>query len=114
MVAAGYDWYGDARAGVLPYVSLKGSRQSDIVAGMGLTKQAVQQLIVDLENSGILERVPDPDDGRGKIVRFTEAGLSAHRASTKVKRQIEDRFRKKLGKEDFDRLYDILKKAMDE
>lgn len=110
MVAAGHDWYAEARSSVVPYVGLKGTRQADIVARMGLSKQAVQQLIVDLEQSGILRRDPDPNDGRGKIVLFTEKGLAAQRDSQKAKRKVEAEIRLTLGDTEFERLMNTLKK----
>ncbi|MEM9785181.1 MAG: MarR family winged helix-turn-helix transcriptional regulator [Pseudomonadota bacterium] len=110
MVAAGHEWYFEARASVVPYVGINGTRQADIVERMGLSKQAVQQLILDLEKSGILCREPDPNDGRGKIVRFTERGLKARKDSVIVKRRVEAEMRKKLGPDDFDYLMTILKK----
>ncbi len=110
MVVMGHDWYAEARSSVVPYVRHKGTRQSDIVARMGLSKQAVQQLILDLENSGILRREPDPNDGRGKIVHFTEKGLAAQRDSQKAKRKVEAEIRTRLGDEEFERLVEALKK----
>ncbi len=110
MVASGHDWYAEARSSVVPYVALKGTRQADIVARMGLSKQAVQQLIVDLEQSGILRREPDPNDGRGKIVLFTEKGLAAQRDSQKAKTKVESEIRTMLGDVEFGRLMKTLKK----
>ncbi len=110
MVAAGHDWYQEARSSVVPYVGLQGTKQADIVARMGLSKQAVQQLIVDLEQSGILRRDPDPDDGRGKIVQFTEKGLAAQRDAQKAKRKVEAEIKATLGEADFDRLMTMLKR----
>lgn len=110
MVAAGHHWYAEARSSVVPYVALNGTRQADIVARMGLSKQAVQQLIVDLEKSGILRREPDPDDGRGKIVRFTDLGLEAQKDSQIAKQKVEAEIRQRLGDRDFDRLMEILGK----
>lgn len=110
MVAAGHDWYGEARSSVVPYIGPKGTRQADIVSRMGLSKQAVQQLIVDLEKSGILRREADPDDGRGKIVLFTEKGLAAHRDSQHAKRKVEAEIRTILGDTEFEHLMKTLKK----
>ena len=110
MVALGHEWYAEARSSVIPYVGLKGTRQSDIVVRMGLSKQAVQQLILDLEVSGILWREPDPNDGRGKIVHFTERGLAAQRDSLKAKRKVEAEIRTLLGDKEFERLVGALKK----
>lgn len=110
MVAMGHDWYAEARSSVVPYIGLKGTRQSDIVSRMGLSKQAVQQLILDLEESGILRREPDPNDGRGKIVLFTEMGLAAQRDSQKAKKKVEAEIRERLGDYEFERLLAALKK----
>ena len=109
MVAAGHDWYMEARSSVMPYVGPKGTRQSDIVDRMGLSKQAVQQLIADLERSGILRRDPDPEDGRGKIVRLTEKGLAFDRDSQRAKRKVEAEIKAKLGDDAFDVLVKLLK-----
>ena len=108
MVAMGHEWYREARSSVIPYVGEDGARQSDIVEKMGLSKQAVQQLIADLEASGILRREADPNDGRGKIVRFTPKGLSALQASREAKRKVETEIRDELGSKEFDRLMDVL------
>lgn len=108
MIAAGHDWYAEARSSVIPYIGPKGTRQSVLVRRMGLTKQAVQQLVDDLEREGIVQRVPDPKDGRARIIRFTEKGQQAQRDAQAVKRRIEDQFRRELGDADFDHLYRLL------
>lgn len=110
MVAAGHDWYREARSSVVPYVGIEGTRQSDIVERMGLSKQAVQQLIVDLERSDILRREPDPNDRRGKIVRFTAKGLAAQRDSTRAKEKVEAEIRAALGDDEFEHLMRLLVK----
>lgn len=110
MVAMGHDWYQEARSSVIPYVRVDGTRQSEIVEHMGLSKQAVQQLIADLEQSGILRRDPDPDDGRGKIVRFTDKGLAAQSDSQKAKKKVEAELKAALGAKEFHRLMDALQK----
>lgn len=51
-----------------------GARLTDLAERAAMTKQAMGQLIDDLERLGYVERVPDPADGRAKIVRLTRAG----------------------------------------
>ncbi|MEM1348337.1 MAG: helix-turn-helix domain-containing protein [Myxococcota bacterium] len=58
-------------AQLFPHVDLEGTRQTVLAERLGVTKQAVGQLVDDLERMGVLERVPDPSDGRAKLVRFT-------------------------------------------
>ncbi len=108
MVKAGHGWYAEARSNIIPHIAADGTKQSEIVREMGLTKQAVQQLVDDLELEGVVTRVPDPNDRRGKLVMFTEKGRRAQRDAVLVKRKVESEFRKKLGHEDFGRLFRLL------
>ena len=39
-----------------------------------MTKQSMAQLVAHLERHGYVERIPDPADGRAKLVRATERG----------------------------------------
>ena len=69
MRAAGHDWFTDARANLLGNIARGGTPQAVVIARMGISKQAVQQLIDGLQGEGILERAPDPKDSRSRIVR---------------------------------------------
>ncbi len=59
---------------LLPHIDLDGTRITDLAERVGVTKQAVSQLVDDLEGMGVLARVPDPDDARARRVVFTELG----------------------------------------
>ncbi|MEM8812755.1 MAG: MarR family winged helix-turn-helix transcriptional regulator [Pseudomonadota bacterium] len=108
MVAAGHPWYGEARSAVIPFIGPDGVRQQDLVRKIGLTKQAVQQLVDDLERDGILRREPDPVDRRGRVIKFTEEGRAVLRAANRVKRDIESAYRRDLGPRDFETLFHLL------
>jgi len=51
-----------------------GARLTALAERAGMTKQAMGQLVDDLESLGYVERIPDPADGRAKIVRLTPEG----------------------------------------
>ena len=104
MVARGHRWYGDARHAVAAHLHPEGSPQSELVAKMGMTKQAVQQLLDGLEADGIIRREPDPNDRRGKRVVYTAKGRAAVRDATAIKRAIEADIRKQLGVRAFEAL----------
>jgi len=59
-----------AHTSLFPHIDLEGTRLTEIARRMGMSKQAVGQLVGELEEMGALERVPDPTDGRAKLVRF--------------------------------------------
>ncbi len=59
---------------LVPHIALAGTRLTDLARAVGVSKQAVHQLVGELEEMALLERVPDPRDGRAKLVRFTRRG----------------------------------------
>lgn len=59
---------------LFPYIELEGSRLTDLAKATETTKQAVNQLVNELESMGLLERFPDPEDGRAKLITFSEEG----------------------------------------
>lgn len=56
-----------------------GLRITELSGDALLTQGGISRLVARLETSGLLERVPDPDDGRASRIRLTEAGASAQR-----------------------------------
>ncbi|MBO6900065.1 MAG: MarR family transcriptional regulator [Rhizobiaceae bacterium] len=114
MRAAGHDWFTDARANLLGHIARGGTPQAVVIARMGISKQAVQQLIDGLQGEGILERAPDPKDSRSRIVRHTAAGLHAMRDADRIKGEIEAGYRSLLGAEAFETLMRALRSMTDE
>src|SRR5690554_6519557 len=51
-----------AHTALLPHIDLAGTRLTTLAERVGVTKQAVGQLLDDLEAYGVIERVPDPED----------------------------------------------------
>ena len=109
MRAAGHGWFSDARTGLLGHIAREGTRQAALIERMAISKQAVQQLLDGLEAEGVVERLPDPRDGRGKLVRFTSKGRSALRDGDRIKQEIEKRWIERIGHERFSSLMDALR-----
>ena len=109
MRAAGHGWFTEARAGLLGHIPRGGMRQSALIDRSAISKQAVQQLLDGLEADGVLERLPDPMDGRGKLVRYTRKGLDALRDGDRIKLQIERRYIERIGQQHFAALMDALR-----
>ncbi|WFP75951.1 MarR family winged helix-turn-helix transcriptional regulator [Mesorhizobium sp. WSM4906] len=109
MRAAGHSWFSEARAGLLGHIPRNGTRQSALIERSATSKQAVQQLLDGLEAEGVLERFPDPRDGRGKLVRYTRKGLDALRDGDRIKLEIERDYIDRIGRERFAALMDALR-----
>src|SRR5438270_3851822 len=56
-----------------------GSRITDLARHANVSVQAMGELVDYLAARGYVERVPDPSDGRAKLVRLTGRGREAYR-----------------------------------
>jgi len=59
----------------------EGTRLTVLATRAGLTHQSVGEVVAELERRGYVERIPDPTDGRAKLVRLTEHGRALVRAA---------------------------------
>jgi len=53
----------------------------------------------DLEKRGYVERVPDPTDGRAKIIRLTERGRRARAIGRELIDEVEREWAERFGAE---------------
>lgn len=74
VVAAGYEDLGRSHVGMFRYPTPDGLRPSELADQLQITKQSVNDLLGDMEARGYLVRVPDPTDGRARVIRLTAKG----------------------------------------
>jgi DNA-binding MarR family transcriptional regulator len=86
-----------AHTSLFPHIDRDGTRLTELARRLGVTKQAVGQLVGDLEQMGMLERVDDPIDGRAKLVRFTSRGLRGIEHGLGVLRSLESEIEHAIG-----------------
>ena len=101
-----------AHTALFAHLSLEGTRVTSLAEKMGITKQAVGQIVAELEQAGVLCRTPDPSDGRAKLVRFTAAGYSALLAGFGALREVEGELATELGEALMSRLNRDLAKLL--
>jgi DNA-binding MarR family transcriptional regulator len=89
-----------------------GTRLTVLAQHAGMTKQAMGQIVDDLEQLGYVERTPDPEDGRAKIVRFTAAGLDFVCDAAEVLDEIWRDYAELLGVRKLDELQDSLRSLL--
>ena len=71
VVAAGITDITLAQARIAARIAPDGSRVSDLAEQARVTKQSAASLVEQLEKGEYVERVPDPTDGRARLVRLT-------------------------------------------
>ena len=87
-----------AHMSLFPHIDLDGTRPSELARRLGISKQAVGQLVDDLAAMGVVERRPDPADRRAILVAFTEAGRASILKGLAHLRQVEDELGQAVGK----------------
>jgi DNA-binding MarR family transcriptional regulator len=85
-----------------------GSRLTELAQRARMTKQSVGEVATELEQRGYLERVPDPSDGRAKIIRLTERGREAQALGRGIIDEIERDWAERYGAERIAALRDAL------
>ncbi len=97
-----------AHTSLLPHIDLGGTRATVIAARLGISKQAVGQLVDEMVEMGVLEEVDDPNDGRAKLIRFTARGQQGLLQGLAVLRELEGELGVRIGKARMKALHDTL------
>ena len=74
-----------------------GTRLTELAKRAHMTKQGMMLLVDDLEERGYVRRVPDPEDGRAKVVRLTAKGRNYVAEARRAMAAVESRARRQLG-----------------
>lgn len=88
-----------AQARIAQRIGDEGSRLTDLAQQAQVTKQTASLLVGALEEAGLVERVPDPADGRARLIRFTARGRVAQERAREVVTGVEREWNDHLGPE---------------
>lgn len=104
----GFDDVDAAHLSVFRYPGPQGERPSQLAVRLGMTKQALNYLLGELDRLGYLERRPDPDDLRSKRIALTQRGFSMGVAMREAVGEMEAAWAQQLGAERFSQLRGLL------
>ncbi len=104
----GFDDLDAAHLNVFQYPGPQGARPSELATRLGVSKQALNYLLGELERLDYLERQPDPDDLRSKRVALTGRGTSAVRVIRDAVGEVEAAWAQQLGPKRFAQLRNLL------
>jgi DNA-binding MarR family transcriptional regulator len=93
---------------VLQFPGPDGVRPSTLAERAGMSKQAMNQLLLSLEASGYIARSIPREDGRTRVVRFTKRGRAAYAKVADILRDIEREWIAELGPRKFAALKALL------
>lgn len=104
----GFDDLDAPHLNLLLYPGPQGARPSELAARRGMSKQAVNYLLGELERLGYLERQADPDDRRSRRIVLTHRGEQAAYTIRDAVDEIERDWANQLGRKHFAQLRSLL------
>ncbi len=103
----------EAHTRLIPHLMVEeGVRITALAQKTGVTKQAVQQLVADLLELGVVKVSADPDDARARRVMLTELGVHAMEHGAGKLLELEAELAKTLGKKQLRELHAALTKLL--
>lgn len=99
--AAGYFVPRPSQIAIMSQLSMAGLRPSDLARRAQVSRQAIDQMVDQLEAARVLERVPDPSDRRSVLVRPTRYAAEGYAASRRILTELHGEWRQSLGDEAF-------------
>jgi DNA-binding MarR family transcriptional regulator len=97
LVEQGFSDLRAAHAAVFQYLDDTGTTVSMLAQRAHMTKQAMAELVLHLEKHDYVQRVPDPADGRAKLVLPTDRGLQVIKTAQALVPEIERRVVSTIG-----------------
>src|SRR5215218_5470506 len=86
-----------AQSRLLMGIDEDGTRLSVLAERAQIAKQTATALVDKLERAGYVERLPDPSDGRARLVRLTERARAAIPVARAEEERIEQEWEAHLG-----------------
>ena len=112
--AAGHPHIRQPQLPILEYIDReRGSRITYLARHANVTVQAMGELVDALARQGYVERVPDPTDGRAKLVRLTPRGHDVYGLAGTLVADLEARWAAAVGPARLRELKDLLAELWD-
>ncbi|WP_433629348.1 MarR family winged helix-turn-helix transcriptional regulator [Nocardia sp. CA-120079] len=97
LAESGYDDITVAQGRLAARIGPDGSRLTELAEQAQVTKQTAGFLVDQLERAGYVQRVPDPSDGRARLVVLSERGAKMAAYANSVADRIEAEWATHLG-----------------
>jgi DNA-binding MarR family transcriptional regulator len=109
---SGYEDLRPTHGCVFRFVREDGMRLTELATYAGMTKQSVGELVDDLVDLGYVERIPDPEDRRAKLICLTDRGIKAQRVGFGLIDEVEARWAERFGRGRIAELREILEEIV--
>ncbi|MFF0479614.1 MarR family winged helix-turn-helix transcriptional regulator [Streptomyces sp. NPDC004284] len=97
---------------VFRFVDPEGTRLTVLAERSGFSKQAIAEVVDELERHGYVERTADPRDRRAKLIRLTDRGRAGQLAAARILGDMERMWARHLGQDEIDALRHMLEEII--
>jgi DNA-binding MarR family transcriptional regulator len=107
--------FGDIRpphANVFTFARPDGIQVSELTKLAHVRKQTMTQAVEELERLGYVERRPDPDDRRARLVFLTERGKGVRPIAMATGRLVDERWSEIAGSEEIEQIKHALQRLL--
>ena len=87
--------------------------ETELAARANMTKQAMAELVAEIERRGYLQRTTDPADRRAKIITFTDQGWATVNLALSALAGLEAEIADRLGEPAVSQLRSTLLRILD-
>lgn len=108
VTAAGFPNVTRAQFELIRWPGMDGQRPGELAGSLGLSKQAVNDLLGELERNGYIERRAHAGDRRARIVHLTGRGQRLQRTAHDTSRELEAAWAASIGAKRFTALRSTL------
>lgn len=96
--AAGWERMNRTRSMIMLSITVGINRPAQLARNLGVSRQAIHQLLQGMKSEGLLELVPDPHDKRAKVVQFSRDSDGIRLAAEAAIVAIEKELAARIGK----------------
>ena len=103
--------YGASMATGLALLSIdteEGVPSTSLGPRMGMESTSLSRTLKTMENQGLIRREPNPDDGRGVLIKLTKEGLEKRSLSKEVVIQFNQSIEKAVSEKDLESFYKVI------
>jgi len=107
--------FGDIRpphANVFTFARPEGIQVSELTKLAHVRKQTMTQAVEELERLGYVERRPDPNDRRARLVFLTERGKGVRPIAMATGRLVDERWAELAGSEEIEQIKHALQRLL--
>jgi DNA-binding MarR family transcriptional regulator len=109
--AAGWERMNRTKSMIMINITVGVNRPAHLARHLGVSRQAIHQLLQSMRDDGLLELVPDPADKRAKIVQFSSSADHIREDAEKAVIGIETQLADRIGKSQLKQLKQALAKG---